>query len=229
MAKIRLILVDDQVLFRESLGSLLALESDFELAGQFDNAAAAFESPQLRTADILIASADAARPLIDGIRAAGAGAKVIEIADTVEADETILAMRAGASGVIAQNSPPDSLALAVRAVAGGGVWFEQVVVQRLAEAWLAPGQSSRLYFTNREEQVLEGICEGLTNRKIATRAGLTEAAVKATVRQLLRRAGVKTRSQLVGSVLLRREQFAATAPPPASPGQSLARNRRESG
>ncbi len=213
-----MVLVDGQILFRESLASLLAEETDFEVAAQYDTAEQAAGKVKAGEVDVIIASSVAARILVKTVRHAGSPVKLLEITESPDAHDALLAMRRGASGVIAQNMPPDWLAMAVRAVASGSVWYDHRVIQALADAWLAPGRNSRLYFSEREEQVLEGICEGLTNRTIAAKAGLTEGIVKATVRQLLRRAGAKTRSQLVGSM------FARGGPPAiarasASPGR----------
>jgi DNA-binding NarL/FixJ family response regulator len=226
--KIRVVLVDGQILFRESLASLLAGEVDFEVAAQYEAAEQAAGKIKAREVDVIIASPEAARTLVKSMRHSGALVKLLEITESSDVHDALLAMRRGASGVIAQNTPADSLAMAVRAVASGSVWYDHKVIQSLAEAWLAPGRNSRLYYSDREEQVLEGICDGLTNRTIAAKAGLTEGIVKATVRQLLRRAGAKTRSQLVGSTLSRGD------PPPsaraaASPGRWPWRDRTGSG
>ncbi len=201
--RIRLILLDDQVLFRESLGSLLALETDFDVVGQFANEEQAVDALANGKVDVIVASSSAARALIPMIRSTGALAKVLVIANRAGVDDAMRALRWGACGVIAQNTPPDSLATAVRALACGSVWFEQRAILPLADACLEFGRSSGLGFTEREQQVLKGICEGLTNRMIASNSGLTEGTVKATVRHLLRRSGVKTRSQLVGMILNR--------------------------
>lgn len=203
VAKVRVVLLDDQILFRESLGSLLESEADFEISGQFGSAEQAFDALGECGADVLLACSREVRELVSMLRCAGSQVKVLMISDRARREESVLALKWGAAGVIAHDTPPDSLALAVRAVAHGNVWFDYDFVRSLAEAYFEPGRVSGEEFTDRQRRVLQGICDGLTNRSIAARLGITEGSVKAAVRYLMRKTGVKTRSQLVGSVLNR--------------------------
>jgi two-component system, NarL family, nitrate/nitrite response regulator NarL len=229
--KIRLLLLDDQILFRESLASLLGSEPDFEVAGQFASPDEVLEAVRNQPADVVIASSGAAHLLMPMMRNMGAAEKVLVVVDTVEIDDALSALRWGACGAVAQNTLPDSMIMAVRAIARGSVWFDQRVIVALAQASSGQGQHSALEFSEREQEVLRGISEGLTDRAIAARIDLTEGAVKSTVRQLLRRVGVKTRSQLVGSLLIQRDRpqtlnsLLLSAPPDRSPS----RIRRGSG
>jgi len=84
----------------------------------------------------------------------------------------------------------------------GKVWLDQEQLQTAlrSEATASLENQSRL-FTQREQQVLSGVFEGLANKEIAGRLGVSESSVKATLQQLFSKTGVRTRSQLVRIVL----------------------------
>jgi len=84
----------------------------------------------------------------------------------------------------------------------GKVWFNQEQLQTALRAEVATPQANRTRpFTEREQQVLSCVFEGLANKEIADRIGVTESSVKATLQQLFTKTGVRTRSQLVRIVL----------------------------
>jgi DNA-binding NarL/FixJ family response regulator len=85
---------------------------------------------------------------------------------------------------------------AIRLVAAGAMWVDADVVRDLASHVAAPGREPPS-LTKREEQVFQGVFEGLTNKEIAGRLDVPETTVKAVVQQLFRKTGVRTRGQLV--------------------------------
>ena len=83
-------------------------------------------------------------------------------------------------------------------VFAGGMWVDQKVIQLMADGVRrGEEQSLRKLLTSREEDVLRGIFEGLTNKEIAAQLEVSESAVKATLQQLFQKTRVRTRSQLV--------------------------------
>jgi len=89
-------------------------------------------------------------------------------------------------------------------VIGGEAWVDQKVMRLLAAAVNESNdQSSARVLTTREQEVLQGVFEGLANKEIATQLSVTESAVKATLQQLFQKTGVRTRSQLVRIALER--------------------------
>jgi DNA-binding NarL/FixJ family response regulator len=91
----------------------------------------------------------------------------------------------------------------VRDVVAGKVWFDRELLQK-AMSGAGDGQESKAErFTERERQVLSGVFEGLVNKEIAERIGVSESSVKATLQQLFSKTGVRTRSQLVRITLER--------------------------
>ena len=97
-----------------------------------------------------------------------------------------------------KHNSPATLARAIRMVAGGEMWVDQRVIQLMADGvHQREDQGMRRLLTEREQQVLRGIFEGLTNKEIAAQIGVSEGAVKATLQQLFQKTRVRTRSQLV--------------------------------
>jgi len=94
------------------------------------------------------------------------------------------------------------LAQGIRDVMAGKVWLDQEQLQTaLGAKSTAPPPSGTRQFTEREQQVLSFVFEGLANKEIASRIGVTESSVKSTLQQLFSKTGVRTRSQLVRIVL----------------------------
>jgi DNA-binding NarL/FixJ family response regulator len=86
---------------------------------------------------------------------------------------------------------------AIRAVLAGKVWFEQDFLNKLIGHATQEELPRTRKLTEREQQVLAGVFEGLANKQIADRLQVSESSVKATLQQLFQKTGVRTRSQLV--------------------------------
>ena len=202
MASIRLLLLDDHVLFRESLSRLLASEPGFEMAGHCGTAAEALEMLARTKVDVILLDFDLGEDhggeFISQAREAGYDGKILMVTAGMNAVESSAALRLGASGIFLKHNSPGILAKAIRLVAEGDMWVDQRVIQQLADGVPAQGdQGVRKLLTEREQQVLRGIFEGLTNKEIAAELGVSESAIKATLQQLFQKTRVRTRSQLV--------------------------------
>jgi len=200
--RIRLLLVDDQVLFRESLSRFLATQPGLEVAGECGTAAEALEILGGSSVDIVLLDSDLRAErgdeFISASRRAGYIGHFLVVAGVADAKELAAAIKLGASGIFLKSEAPDRLVKAIRLVASGAAWVDQKVIQLLADQLIdRPRQGSGNLLTEREERVLLGILGGLTNRKIGDNIGLSEGTVKSVVQQLFLRAGVRTRGQLV--------------------------------
>jgi DNA-binding NarL/FixJ family response regulator len=202
MAHIRLLLLDDHVLFRESLSRLLASEPDFEMAGHCGTANEALELLRETHVDVLLLDFDLGDDLAShfsgAARAAGFEGKILIVTAGMNAAESSAALTSGASGIFLKHSSPSLLAQAIRMVASGQMWVDPKIVRMLAEG--VPQREDRSLqslLTTRERQVLQALFEGLTNKEIAAQLGVSESAVKATLQQLFQKTRVRTRSQLV--------------------------------
>ena len=105
----------------------------------------------------------------------------------------------GCSGIFLKHSAPSRLVEAIRKVAAGEVWLDPAVTRSIIAAATgnaaAPARPQGL--TQREQSVLKGVFEGLTNKEIGVRLAISESSVKAVLQQLFEKTGVRTRSQLV--------------------------------
>jgi DNA-binding NarL/FixJ family response regulator len=195
--RIRLVLLDDHVLFRESLARLLAAEQGFELVAECTTPAEALKSLTERGADVILVEAGIAKEFIPSTRKAGYLGKTLVIASEIDAASAAIVLKYGASGIFLAFDTSSRLVQAIRLVAHGEAWLDQKVIQLLAERY--PGYDDRWFGTlrERERSVLQGIVDGLSNRKIGAQIGVSESTIKAILQSLFSKAGVRTRSQLV--------------------------------
>jgi DNA-binding NarL/FixJ family response regulator len=202
MEPIRLLLLDDHVLFRESLARLLASEPDFAIAAHCGTSAEALEILANTPVDVILLDYDLGGDHGEQFLAAalrvGYRGKTLMVTAGMSAAESALALKLGASGVFLKHSSPGSLAQAIRPVAAGEMWVDAKVIQSLADnVSFREERDLRKLLTGREREVLQGLFEGLTNKEIAAQLGVSESAVKATLQQLFQKTHVRTRSQLV--------------------------------
>jgi DNA-binding NarL/FixJ family response regulator len=202
MSRTRLLLVDDHVLFREGLSRLLDFESDFEMAAHCGTSAEALEILHNTPIDLVLLdfdlNQDHGAQFITTARRAGYQGKILMVTAGMSAKESSVALKLGASGIFLKHNSPGSLAKAIRQVASGDMWVDPKVIQLMAEEVQQTEEPVSVPpLTDREQQVLQSVFEGLANKEIATRLGITEGAVKSCLQQLFQKTQVRTRSQLV--------------------------------
>jgi two-component system nitrate/nitrite response regulator NarL len=208
-ARIRLILLDNHLLFRESLAQLLASQHDFELVAECTTPVEALKSLQHSGVDVILVDIGIAKEFIPWSQRVRYPVKCLVIAAQVDATGSAIVLKYGASGIFLASDSSSRLMQAIRLVASGDAWVDQKVLQLLAERF--PHFEARWpgNLTRREQTVLQGVVDGLSNRKIASQIGVSESTIKAALQQLFKKAGVRTRSQLV--------RVAIEGPPSASP------------
>jgi DNA-binding NarL/FixJ family response regulator len=200
---IQILLVDDHSLFRESLSRLLQTESDFQISGTSASASEALASPLLSEIDIVLLDYDLGPEqgtlFLDRARSAGFSGRVLMVTAGMSDTAMLRALENGSAGVFLKHSPPSRLVDAIRKVAAGEVWLDPAVTRSIIAAAsgsaAAPRRTQTL--TQREQAVLKGVFEGLTNKEIGARLSISESSVKAALQQLFEKTGVRTRSQLV--------------------------------
>ena len=206
--RIRLMLLDDHLLFRESLGRLLASEDDLELVAACTTPAEALKNLKRSGADIVLLDIGIAKEFILCARKNRHPGKYLVLAREVDPTASAEVLKCGASGIFLASDSPGRLMQAIRLVAGGEAWLDQKVLQFLAERY--PHFEARWNgnLSEREQYVLRGVVDGLSNRRIGDQIGVSESTIKAALQQLFKKAGVRTRSQLV--------RIALEGPPAAS-------------
>jgi DNA-binding NarL/FixJ family response regulator len=203
MDLIRLLLVDDHVLFRESLGRLLAAELDFTIAGQCSKGKEALEfitrdpSVDLVLLDYNLPDGIGAT-FIQAARQAQYAGKILIVSGAMDAESSAEALQLGISGIFLKHNPASSLLRAIRVTLAGDIWLDPKVIEYLAmRAPRTSGPGLLDTLTERERAVLGLLLEGLSNRRIAEHLSVTEGAVKFTLQALFEKTHVRSRSQLV--------------------------------
>jgi DNA-binding NarL/FixJ family response regulator len=200
---IRILLVDDQALFREGLRTLLSSQPDLEVVGEAgDGEEALREAARLRPDVVLM---DLRMPLLDGVaatrrlRAGQPECRVIALT-TFDDDEYVFeALRAGAVGYLLKDVPSRKLFEAVQAAARGESFLQPSVAAKVVAEFArlsAPAPAALVEaLSERELQVLRLVAAGATNREIAVRLCITPGTVKNHVTSILGKLGVNDRTQ----------------------------------
>jgi two-component system nitrate/nitrite response regulator NarL len=196
---IRILLLDDHGLFRESLARLLMAEPDFEIVGHCGTAEEAGAMLKERQVDLLLLDFDLGNhtcaEFVRSSIGAGFNGKILLVTAGVNASQAADLVRSGVVGIFLKHDLPPLLTEAIRDVAGGKVWLDQRVLQS-AVARISPDRAPAA-LTERERQVLSHVFQGQTNKEIAERLGASEGAIKASIQQLFSKLRVRTRGQLV--------------------------------
>jgi DNA-binding NarL/FixJ family response regulator len=204
---IRVLVADDQAMVRAGFAALLAAQPDLEVVGQAENGAEAVALAAATAPDVVLM--DVRMPVLDGIAAtrqviAGTPGTRVVVLTTFDVDDYVLdAIRAGASGFLLKDAPPDDLVAAVRIVARGDALLAPSVTRRLIER-LAVGASSPPAspsalpeLTQREREVLVEVAKGRSNQEIAAALVIAEQTVKTHVSRVLGKLGLRDRAQAV--------------------------------
>lgn len=210
-ARIRLMLLDNHLLFRESLGRFLASEEDLELVAACTTPAEALKSLKHSEVDVILLDMGIAAEFILCARKTRHHGKYLVLASELDATASADVLKHGASGIFLTSDSPIRLMQAIRLVAGGEAWLDQKVVQFLAERYPRFEGRWKGNLSTREQEVLRGVVDGLSNRRIGNQIGVSESTIKAALQQLFKKAGVRTRSQLV-RIALEGPPFESPAP-----------------
>jgi len=207
---IRVLLVDDQPLLRTGFRMILSAESDLTIVGEAADGASGVEAARRLQPDVVLM--DIRMPVMDGIAAtralAGPGvenpAKVL-ILTTFGLDEYVVeALRAGASGFLLKDAPPEDLVEAIRIVAAGEALLAPSVTRRLLDrvaSRLPPAREDAIpalsELTEREMEVLKLVARGLSNAEIAEKLVVSETTIKTHVSRVLAKLEIRDRVQAV--------------------------------
>jgi two-component system, NarL family, nitrate/nitrite response regulator NarL len=212
MEQIRILLVDDQGLFRESLSRLLESEPDFRIAGTCATATEALEALRRDPVDIVLLDYDLGNEnglaFLEQAKRVRSRARILMVTAGMTDQGTLRAFEAGSSGIFLKHSPPGELVQAIHKVMNGELWLDSRAVRSLVGGVRVKSeeQQSADSLTPRERAVLKAVFEGLSNKEIAVRLQISESSVKAALQQLFEKTGVRTRSQLVRIALERHAQ-----------------------
>jgi DNA-binding NarL/FixJ family response regulator len=206
---IRVLVADDEALYRTGLRLILDAQPDIEVVGEAADGAAALEA--LRALDVDVVLMDVRMAGMDGLEAARRlaaarhpGAARVLILTSFDLDDYIeRALAAGVGGFVLKSASAEELVSAVRAVAAGGGVLDPAVTRRAIDAFLRgrprPAQAPPVLagLSSREWDVLLHLARGLSNREIARSLGVGEATVRTHVGHVLTKLNVRDRTQAV--------------------------------
>jgi DNA-binding NarL/FixJ family response regulator len=201
--EIRILLVDDHSLFRESLSRLLQAEPDFRIAGSCASATEALSILGREKVDLVLLDYDLGEEqgsaILEGARQRGFEGRFLMVTAGMSDTLTLRTLERGSSGIFLKHSPPGQLVEAIHKVMSGEMWLDSRAVRSLVAAASGRAEEQRTAepLNPRERGVLKGVFEGLTNKEIAAQLEISEGSVKAVMQQLFEKTGVRTRSQLV--------------------------------
>src|SRR5580658_8107057 len=183
---VHLLLVDDHTLFRESASRLLAAESGFHVAAHCGTIGEGLQILRRKSIDVVLLDFDLGesdgRQFLQRAKEQGFRGKVLVVTAGVDAGVAADLIRSGISGVFRKHDSASLLAQAIRDVITGKVWLDQEQLQIALKTEVASSQDNRTRaFTAREQQVLSCVFEGLANKEIAAKIGVSESSVKATL------------------------------------------------
>lgn len=195
---VRLLLADDHPIVREGLAAVLETQPDFAVVGQAGDGAQAVAMARELHPDLVLL--DLAMPQMDGAEALAAmrrdrpdlRALVFTAFDTD--DRIIGAVQAGAQGYLLKGAPREELFRAIRVVAAGGSLLQPAVAARLMRHMAAPAAAP---LSDREQEALALLAQGLQNKEIAARMRISERTVKFHVSAILTKLGAGNRTEAV--------------------------------
>jgi DNA-binding NarL/FixJ family response regulator len=204
VAKLRVLIADDQPLMRAGFRAVLEATGDIEVIAEAGDGRQAVTAARTTRPDVILM--DIRMPELDGIAAIRQlpGHRVLVLTTFGLDDYIIDALRAGASGFLTKDVPADELVRAVRIVAAGDALLTPGVTRQLLDrvarrlpAPVGAGPATLDELTEREREVLELLSRGMSNAEIAQALIVGEATVKTHVSNVLMKLGLRDRVQAV--------------------------------
>jgi DNA-binding NarL/FixJ family response regulator len=204
MMRIRIVLVDDHPIVLRGLQQLFSRQPDFTVVSACGDAETALEAVRTHRPDVLILDLRMpGRSGLDLLRAMHdeqLHCYNVLLTATIQDDEVVEAIRLGVTGLVLKESSPETLLKCVRRVNRGERWFDQEMVERAFQTVVGREAAEREVaktLTPREIEIVKMMAEGLRNRGIGDRLGISEGTVKVHLHNIYEKLGLDGRLELV--------------------------------
>lgn len=199
---IRVIIVDDDRIVRESMGIILSMDTEIDIIGTFSDGDQAFNFSRENNVDVVLM--DIRMPICDGvagtkkIKELNSNIKVIILTTFNDDNYIAQALKNGASGYLLKNISPDKIMEAIKIVYNGNMLIHPEAAARLAGML---NKKEEINFSNYnlnkgEIDIMKLIADGYTNKEIADRVFLSEGTVKNKISEILGKLGLRDRTQI---------------------------------
>jgi DNA-binding NarL/FixJ family response regulator len=200
--QVRVLIVDDHTLFRESLSRLLESETEYKIVGTCASVDDALKIIAAEAVNLVLLDYDLGEQpgtqFLNEVKKKEFTGRVLMVTGGMSETAVLHALENGTAGIFLKNSPLAELIQAIRRVTVGEVWVDPGLVRVLLTGTHHRKEETRQEVLSvRERKVLRYVFEGLSNKEIGQQLNISEGSVKATLQQLFARTGVRTRSQLV--------------------------------
>jgi DNA-binding NarL/FixJ family response regulator len=200
---INILIVDDHAILRDGLKNILSFEDDMEVIGEAVSGEEALQFNDELAPDVIIM--DINLPGINGvettsiIKAKNPEARILVLTMYTHDEYLLAALKAGADGYLLKDAPSEHVVEAIKAVFRGESMITPSMTKKLVNLHLQQTQVKRddSNLTDREQEVLIGLVEGLSNKEIAEKLFISDKTVKIHVSKIFKKLEVKSRSQAV--------------------------------
>lgn len=199
----RILLIDDHALFRKGVAQLVGMDPELQIVGEAGSGREGLVLAQTLHPDVILI--DLNMKEMDGVetvkamKGAGIEARFIMLTVSDSEDDVVAALRAGAHGYLLKDMEPEDLCATIKKAARGGVVLGANLADNLARALVDDKPQAGVTpsgLTKREQEILNHLCAGMSNKAIARELNISDSTVKVHIKHLLRKFNLKSRLEI---------------------------------
>lgn len=199
--KVTVVIVDDHAMFAEGVIRVLADDPDIACTDQFNTVPSALAALRTAQAGVVLLDVDLgperAIDLVVAAKQAGIDTRFLVLTAGCSGPQAVQLVRHGVAGILHKHRPVAALREAIIKVAAGGVFLEEDYLSAVMQSMDRTSREAEPKLSDREQILIRSVLQGLTNKEIGVRLGISEGAVKAALHHVFQQFGVRTRAQMV--------------------------------